>query len=448
MNQVSSNLLSRPGDLIIEDIILSVPTTGKPFEKSIKFLIYSVEIYEDVYSNSLSGSLVFGDSLGIINHFSLMGNETIKIIFYTPGQKDQPRNKIKLNMRVYKVIQSGITDKAKITSLELVSEEFLYNSTTKFSASFNNMSLSSMVEKIFERYVTTPMKTNYRYYNKNTKITVSPTEGEKKSVVFPWWSPFYAINWLANRSFTKLKNGKSAADYLFFQQLQGNYMFTSLSLLKSLPVSCSYRNTPANKQKETEMFDNINELTILSLHNKLQDISTGVYGSVLNVFDINKKQISGAIYDYTKQFNTTQHTDKYPMVSPNIDLYGDTTLSYRKVLGKNSNKFNNVEDNEEHEKYALLRQSSLNQINSIILQIKVPGDSRRRVGDMIELFITSPEDLNKKTTKNSEDVLLSGKYLITKINHSFFHGDYDLIMTICKDSYKTAVPDLKTEAPQ
>ena len=98
MSVVSSNpnLLNRPNDLIIEDIILVIPSGAGDAEKiSLKEFIYSVEIYEDIFSNSLSGSIVFGDALALKNHYNIMGNESIQIAFYTPGQTDQQKNKIK-----------------------------------------------------------------------------------------------------------------------------------------------------------------------------------------------------------------------------------------------------------------------------------------------------------------------------------------------------------------
>ena len=139
MSVVSSNpnLLNRPNDLIIEDITLVIPSGAGDAEKlSLKEFIYSVEIYEDIFSNSLSGSIVFGDALALKNHYNIMGNESIQIVFYTPGQTDQQKNKIKLNFRVYKSHSTEASDKAKITTIEFVSEEFFFNTTTKFSTAY------------------------------------------------------------------------------------------------------------------------------------------------------------------------------------------------------------------------------------------------------------------------------------------------------------------------
>jgi hypothetical protein len=469
----SLDKLNRPGDIVIEDIILTTPAGGV---LSIWNLLMSVEIYEDMYSNSLSGSLVFSDGLAISNHLPIVGSEMLKIVFYTPGQENQSHKKIELNMRVYKVHRANVTDKAALTVLDFVSEEFFLNSMVKFSASYKNMPYSKMAENIFQDHIATPIARNRENLTASTNfaensnpskqdsynvsfITVG-TEGQNKSVVFPYWSPFYAINWLANKSYTTISPpnsgskgdrwyaDKKAADYLFFQQLNGNYVFAPASYFKAQSTVAKYRQVPADKQNDALMFDNIEDVTLVSLNNKLQDVATGVYGSILNTIDIHKKKIGGDYYRYREKFFETQHTDEYPLVSPRLDGFSDNILSYIKVLPKNSYKFDGIEDNEEHERYALLRQSQMNQMNCVTLTIKVMGDSRRRVGDMIYVELPSPESLNttgKGLNNDGNDKYLTGNYLITKINHSFTHNDYELIMTISKDSYRASTPDQKVQ---
>lgn len=456
----STDKLNRPGDIVIKDISI---TTSTGVTVSLWNLIFSVDIYEDMYSNSLSGSLVFGDSIALSNHLPIIGNERLKIIFYTPGQENQSHKEIELNMIVYKIHKANVTDKAMVTVLEFVSEEFFINSMVKFSTSYKNMPYSEMAKKIFEQYIIEPITISRQTFNNisadkqdyNISFIALETEGTK-NVVFPYWSPFYAINWLANKSHTTISPpdsgsvddgnpDKKAADYLFFQQLTGSYIFAPVSHFKAQSTVANYTHVHADKKNDKLMFNNIEDIVILSLNNKLQDVSTGVYGSILNTLDISKKKIGGDFYRYREKFFQTQHTDNYPLISNKQDSFSDNILSYMKVLPKNSYKFDGVQDNEEPEKYALLRQSQMNQMNCITLQITVKGDSRRRVGDMIYLEIPSPEALGGnaegKGDGDGNDRYLTGNYLVTKITHSIGHEDYDLLMTISKDSYKAGIPD-------
>ena len=435
---VSNAKLAAPGDLIIEDITL---TSASGFSLSIWNLIYSVEIYEDMYSNSLSGRLIFGDSLALSRHLPLIGEEKIKIVFYTPGQEDQPQKKIELNMRVYKIsqrVQLG-ADKALMVTLEIVSEEFFQNSTIKFSKSFSRLPYSDMVQNIFDEYINTAVEEAGAEIPPNSeRVHIFPTDGAR-SVLIPYWSPFYAINWLANKSCAS--SNPSMADYMFFQSLNGSYHFMPITHFKRMPVTASYTHVPPDKTKDLLSFSNITEYTIISAGNRLQDIGSGVFSSILTTFDINKKKIESTAYRYSRNYTDVDHIDKYPLVPSAIDKYSDKVMSYRKVLPKNSYRYDDVEDNENHDLYALNRQSLLNQMNTVILQATASGDSRRRVGDIIELKIISQEDTAKKD--DPYDPYLSGNYMITKINHSFTHDDYEIIMTLSKDSYASPLPDKK-----
>lgn len=481
------NKIANLGDVIIKDVVL---TTRSGFSASLLKMISSVEIFEDVNFNSLSGSIVFVDSLSLVTHAPIIGDEKISISFYTPGQDDQSQKEITLTMRVYKCMKTpiGANDKSAFVTLDFVSPEFFLNTQVKFSASYRDMPYSEMAKKIFEDQIAKNIQkdpmffSGSAFYNKPQE-TYSPsffdykTEGNK-TVVFPYWSPFYAINWLANRSHG-IVDEKIASDYLFFQQLNGIYNFAPISYFKSRPVVASYTRVPSDKTKEMLQYKNIQELSVLSYADKMRDVAAGVYASSYKTFDITKKTIEFGVFNYFDTFYRTVHTEDAPRIissdlnksgvsnpliteesysfggSPNnSNVYSDRLASYVKVLPKKSNKFGNdsnyqhesMIDNDQYENYVLLRQSLINQIGSIIVQIKVLGDSRRRIGDMIELLIPSMEDPAGIETGFEYDRYLSGNYMVTKINHSFTHNNYELIMTLVKDSYAQPIGNIKQQA--
>lgn len=462
----SLDKLSKPGDIVIKDITIMTPAGAYA---PLWNLIMSVEIYEDMYSNSLSGTLVFTDSMALVNHLPITGNEKLRISFYTPGQENQSHEEITLYMVVYKVTRSNVTDKSMVTVLDFISEEFFRNSMIKFSGSYKNMSYSQMAKEIFDEYIKNPVIDSVLTQSSDLSITpysnldilTHETEGNDKTIVFPWWSPFYAINWLANKSYGTISgdrpvgyknegkytrpDNKKVADYVFFQQLDGSYQFAPISWFKTGGAAAEYSYVPHDKKNDLKMMNNIEELTILNFNDKLQDVSTGVYSSSIMTFDITTKRTGGDFFNYSKEFSETEHTDNYPLIA-NTSSFNQNFLSYLKILPKNSYKHDGVQDNEEHERYALLRQSQMNQLNCITIQVRVKGDSRRRVGDLIKLNIPSPEAINGKgrgKDGDGYDKYLAGYYLITKINHSFSHNDYELIMTLHKDSYRSQLPDEK-----
>jgi len=76
----------------------------------------------------------------------------------------------------------------------------------------------------------------------------------------------------------------------------------------------------------------------------------------------------------------------------------------------------------------------LKQLDGISITIGVTGDSNLKVGQMVDVFILSDEDLDKAT--DPFDKILSGKYLITSIAHTMSRAGYDMVIRLNKDSIR------------
>jgi hypothetical protein len=123
------------------------------------------------------------------------------------------------------------------------------------------------------------------------------------------------------------------------------------------------------------------------------------------------------------------------------ETFSDKILSHRKFLPKHSYKWDEIEDNEQYLDFSLNRHSLMNQIGSVGMEIDAPGDSRRRVGDIVQVDIVSQEDTAKKN--EWRDTYLSGRYMITRIAHNIGRNEYNMILTLTKDSFDDPIPDYK-----
>ena len=98
------------------------------------------------------------------------------------------------------------------------------------------------------------------------------------------------------------------------------------------------------------------------------------------------------------------------------------------------------------ESTALERTSQLAQLGAIHLNITVPGDSNRCVGEIVELKLPAVGTVTLKDREGDEDKYLSGRYLIAALRHninSAKEGErdvYNLEMNVVKDSFKTPLP--------
>ena len=81
------------------------------------------------------------------------------------------------------------------------------------------------------------------------------------------------------------------------------------------------------------------------------------------------------------------------------------------------------------------RISQQRQIESVRIQIEVPGDSAREVGDLIYFSHPSDEAEDKQSGITKEHKYLSGRYLITALRHKITGEEYTMIIEASKDSY-------------
>lgn len=435
--QASVYSLMKPGDIVIDEVVLK---SCNGFEYSLLVPMQEIVIHEDIYNNSLSGSITFVDSLNLSKHMPIVGNEELSIVFYTPGQPNQALNKISLKLKVYKVSQRQSTEKEKqvFISLEFVSKEFFNSTLVKFSRSYKNMTYGLMMREIFKTYFVDQGSPTLEHDQNN--IYWYDTYG-KRSFIVPYWSPLYTINWLTNHSYTIGRSGEKMSDYMFYQTVDGKYNFFPLSHLKTLGTVANYRYVPADQSTGTKLMDNATNFIIVDAGNKMRDIGSGVFASTLTTIDITNKEIEHSKFSYKNSFSDLAHVGKYPIVPAMQDKFSDWSLSYRKIQPKHAYKYDKVKDADGYKDYALSRQSLLNQMNSLTIRIDVPGDSRRKVGDIVEFDMTSAESVSKKADKS--DPYISGKYMITKIAHYLKTDGYVMVMTLNKDSYDNPIADVK-----
>ena len=81
------------------------------------------------------------------------------------------------------------------------------------------------------------------------------------------------------------------------------------------------------------------------------------------------------------------------------------------------------------------RVSQMQQMENIKIDVTVPGDVKRNVGDIITFDLDSVQ-----AGERTEDKLYSGKYLVTSLRHSIKDDRHSMIMEVVKDSYFSSLP--------
>ena len=117
-------------DVILEDIILTPFGSGS---FSIRSMVVSFGIYENIYKNFLEGDIELVDGIDLIDSIPIVGKEQIEFKFRTPTSE---------KVRSIKMIVNSIKDrvnsndnKANVIMLSLISLSSYQNSINKVSES-------------------------------------------------------------------------------------------------------------------------------------------------------------------------------------------------------------------------------------------------------------------------------------------------------------------------
>lgn len=433
MAEFSSDKLYHAGDVIVDEIRI-VSYTG--FEINIKSMTTDFSIYEDIYSNYLSGSIVFSDSQNLVKNTPIIGNEDIYITFYTPGVDVLPRT---VRFKIFKIstFVRGVAPNAIGVRLEFVSHIAEISTRFKLNRVMRNMSYSEMVESVYSDMVRV---------DPNLPSLISDKTFGHSTAIITNWSPLYSINWFAHRSVSE--QNPSIADYLFYQNLDA-VNFVPLSKLKQAPVVCTYKSAPGGfrSQSGERMIEselrNITSYAIKDLGDKLKETNLGVYASSMLVHEVTTKSYYGNVYSYKSEFKETPHLNDGRMISFD-DPVQDRYLSHMKYYPKSYFQYEYLDDTSFIDR-SQNRQSLLNQMNALTMVIDVYGDSTLRVGNIVNLEFFSQEYTKDKT--DFLDAYLSGKYMITSILHNVTgvntSGLHTMRVTISRDSYYEYLPDKK-----
>tara|TARA_R100000231_G_scaffold60326_1_gene49306 strand:- start:413 stop:1855 length:1443 start_codon:yes stop_codon:yes gene_type:complete len=422
----------------------------------IRNIFVSLNMYEDLFSNCMSADLTLIDSGNIKKFLPIIGQEEkVEIEYETPGA-----DSIKLEFFTYGLPQRVVnnTGRKQLYTMKLVSEETYMDLQTKFSRSYKG-SVTDIIKKIYDEKLK---------ISKDLTIDVD-SEPQDKRYIIPYWSPLQAINWLTQRAIPA--DNPEACNYVFYETVdaeQGKqkFMFTTIEKLlkdQTKPVmDYLYRPTKQrDKPDDTRVtaidYRNIYEIKFLEEGDRLDEIAGGRYASTLLVHDIITQKFAGREEDglawedggpaysfkLKDEFDKVEHVEKeYPLSREN-DKFSDTPLANFTYRPKHYQMFDDIDNNDESEKWILKRKSFMKGLGMKKILMQVAGDSRLSVGDVIFLDLAAIQ-----ATVNGEDDLdkyESGRYLITELNQSLSYDGHLMYLKVVRDSTGEPIADRSSD---
>ena len=420
----------------------------------IKGLVVEFNIYESIFANVLTGSLVISDSTNLISKLPVQGTERLTFKLRTPGsltidcteESGHP-------MHVYAVSdKQQASDLKEIYTLHFASREFLRNIRTRVSQAYSGR-MNEMVASILN---------DENYLDSRKTLNVQKTRNQDK-IVIPNLHPFQAIHMIQSRA---MADDSQSVGYHFYETPRGFHFRSWESMcvdsrgnprvakqsFEYMNVNVSdesaYQGNP-HKDKVTHDYQGVESYRFInSSHDVATNQAAGTYANRVITHNLYDKSYKESDYHYHNYFNDTKHVDgnKVPIVNTPID-YDDKSISdypESKVSVIPTTRFAHNEDTGafgiDVEQDGITTAARLSQYNQVlggtILEMTIKGQSYLEVGDVVQFNLQTVE--NKKTSNGKFDPQYSGRYIITKMRHRVTTTDYINVLELMKDSVATS----------
>lgn len=395
-------------------------------DKSIRGLLVELSVYEDIFSNGLSGELKINDSTDIRSILPITGFNDLRVKWNVPGIKSRKFDKVFFNYNLTDVLVDTGIHKSQDNILRFCSESLVKSSQKLIFKTYKGKKISEIVEDILET------------------IGIDEYEVEETvglhDIVIPGWTAFYAINWLAARA---EKSNQKPTTYLFFENVQG-YKFLSLENMYTKYPSEFYGYFPQNTDFEDYEIPKESVITydFFDHNDTLKSVKMGMWASKLNTIDLVRRKFDKVEFEYKKDFEKSEHVDgkqgkPFEPASESFSQKYDSFVKYTPTR-KDHDKIQAITRREPNikpdrvENWLLPRISKMQQARYYRIRLIVSGTLMVRAGDTItfELPLVNEARDNQKISND----YYKGKYLVTSIKHILNNNGYICIMEAIKDN--------------
>ena len=449
------------GDFNLEEALLISPT-GNVTDLITDVVIVEMNIFEDMFKSSITGSIIVTDTNDIVSKIPIVGQEYLTLKIRTPTltlEKDiidfteNPFAVHKISLR------RELTTGGQTYELKFISQEAIKNSQRKISKSYSG-NKANIGDIVFDL-----LSEDKNGVQSSKEIFIEPTTGKRKYVI-PNMNPFSAITTLSNEAVSKSQDGDNPSPhYLFFENKNGIHFRSLQSLYEQDAKDLFHVGDMGFDEEEIDgdpesgkLIQNFRRILAYEIRTRKDlflNSASGMLGGRLITHDIYKKNYDVREYNYLDDDDFGQHKrlsdegDAFRVY--NVDRFESTDFSKAKThlipISKTTKNFDahyttsdeldgNSDSNRLQETY-LQRQSRLMEIgNGISIQMSVNGRTSLTVGDII--FITIPSIRGSDT----ENELYTGKYLIVKLRHTFSKPlrQHEITMEVVRDNSPSDYP--------
>lgn len=416
----------------VQKLLIYSNSGGEPFDIANMNAFLELSIYESIFDEKIYGEILLRDALNLSETLPIVGNERVEIYYRTGSEAF---DFVKISGFVTAPLGKARIDgeKTEVYKLQFISDTNFLNRFLTVDYSLNG-TISQMISSLF---------TNY-FGSSGVKLFTNTATKEIHRFIVPRWTPLFTASWLASRAFSPSKHSM----YLFYEDVDGFHFKDVLQeMLKT--EKYIFRVEPRNAGNLGDVMSYmtmVHSYSIASYYDRIDEFHEGMYSGILNTHDITKKKFNQYEFDYLDYASDSQwkSLNKYPLIPPNksFELY--------RIVGKQNNrnfvpvqtkKTNQIEDNDQYEKYYLRNKSIRKQLTAHMMSIEVAGNSSLRLLDTVGFEIPKIGYLDD-SNGNYLDPYLSGKYIVVSLKHVLNRvSGYKTMIDMSKESLLQPIPN-------
>lgn len=415
------DIISKAGDIQIEALEI-ISANNRTIDVSAQLI--EINIFEDLYSEAVSGTLMLHDSFNFLINLPITGEEQLHIRARTPSLN--PSDAIDCYFSIFKVSDKIIKDRSLVYQIHFISIEAIMDSNKAISRAFGGR-ISNMITDVLRQSI---------FLGTSKAIKIEETSNSC-NVVPAFWSPFKLINYLTKRAL----NTKQNPSFLFYETNK-NYVFASTdSLLSQKPMfEYVYSESSSRQGSGTDFaaeYKKILSIKTDTLFNYLDRLQSGMFASKLTLVNPISKTIEVVSSDYITNFPNHTHLDKFPLATPSVLRNQTSNLSFETFTPF---VYDNV--NVKSSQWKIQRKMLLAELNAIRFEIEVNGRTDIEVGKVVSIQMPSFTAINEgDRSSDINDTYYNGNYLVTAINHRINLTSHRMVMEIAKDSLGVQLKD-------
>jgi len=434
----------------------------------LKELVASINIYEDIFKNAVTGDISFTDTNNILTNAPILGQEKLLLKITTPSGDDAATDrKVSIDytetpLYIYKINNKvQVNDNTVAFTVSFTTPEMIRNNRIRIAQSFAGEPAEDIVQKVFRDELALNSKKEFFY----------ETTTNNFKVVAPNMRPFDFINSVARRCLSADYN--FAPTFLFYETIKGFWFRTLDSMMDRKNPRMIYREMTPNILEKGEknvnaanIINSIQNYEVVSSTDTLTTMRNGMWGSRLMMVDLYNKTVTNKDYGYINNFDDDVHIDAYnnygsmsmPITSFAPDQYGYTISDYPEAaqyvqfVDRNEPEglFTPAHGDETYDyvgtdQWLQRRRGRFASLDSsLTVRIQVPGNTFLQAGDVVGLVMR-----NKNGGTSEQDPYLTGRYLARKVRHQFVkQGDgqpkHTLHIECVRDAVKQPYPSQGT----